>query len=336
VAERQRGMGRGLAAILSVAPKDQEEELRQVPLELISPSPNQPRRAFEDETLMALAESIRFRGVLQPVLVRPVTGGRYELIAGERRWRAARMAERETVPAVVRQHDDAASLEIALIENMAREDLTPVEEARACAALVEELGLTREDVGLRVGRSRVAVSNLIRLLDLPDEALELIERGELTEGHGRALLLAEDHAVRRSLALSAVDGRWSVRELESRARQAGEATRQPRARRPPRKALHPDQEAAIDRIQDTLGHALGREVEVSPDQASGYRVQLSFDSLEEALELARRLGVRPAPRVATPAAGASMIRGVVTGSPPRGAVRIVPNGRLAQSVRALL
>ncbi len=294
MAERQKGMGRGLAAILSVAPKDEEEELRQIPLDLISPSANQPRRTFEEDTLMALAESIRVRGVLQPVLVRPVPGGRYELIAGERRWRAAGLAERESIPAVVRQHDDAASLEIALIENMAREDLNAVEEARACAALVEELGLTREDVGLRVGRSRVAVSNLIRLLDLPDEALELIERGELTEGHGRALLLAEDHAVRRSLARAAVDGRWSVRELESRARQAGETKGASRPRRSSRKVLHPDQEAAIDRIQDTLGHALGREVEVSPDKASGYRVQLTFDSLDDALELARRLGIRPA------------------------------------------
>jgi ParB family chromosome partitioning protein len=285
-------MGRGLAAILSVAPREDEEDFRQVPIELIAPSPHQPRRAFDDETLMALAESIRLRGVLQPVLVRPLAGGRYELIAGERRWRAARLAELETIPAVVRQHDDATSLEIALIENMAREDLNPVEEARACAALVEELGLTREDVGLRVGRSRVAVSNLIRLLDLPDEALALIEREELSEGHGRALLLAEDHAMRRSLARSAAEGRWSVRELESRARQATSGAAQAPRRQRTRRPLHPDQEAAIDRIQDTLGHALGRDVDVAPGQRSGYRVQLSFESLDDALELARRLGVR--------------------------------------------
>src|SRR5947209_12479504 len=183
VAERQKGMGRGLAAILSVAPRDEDEELRQVALELIAPNPNQPRRSFDEAALTGLADSIRQRGVLQPVLVRPVLGGRYELVAGERRWRAAKLAELESIPAIVRRHDDAASLEVAVIENMAREDLNPVEEARACAALVEELGLTREDVGLRVGRSRVAVSNLIRLLELPDEALELLERGELSEGH---------------------------------------------------------------------------------------------------------------------------------------------------------
>src|SRR5205807_2833849 len=133
---RQKGMGRGLAAILSVAPKDEAEELRQVPVELIAPNPNQPRRSFEEESLLALADSIRARGILQPVLVRPLVGGRYELIAGERRWRAARLADRDTIPAVIRHNDDA-SFELALIENMAREDLNPVEEARACAALVE-------------------------------------------------------------------------------------------------------------------------------------------------------------------------------------------------------
>ena len=155
---------------------------------MVAPNPHQPRTAFDEQALVALAESIRVRGVLQPVLVRPLPAGTYELIAGERRWRAAGLAELETIPAIVRHHDDAGSLEVALIENMAREDLNPVEEARACAALTEELGLSREEVGQRVGRSRVAVSNLIRLLDLPDEALELITSGHLSEGHGRALL----------------------------------------------------------------------------------------------------------------------------------------------------
>jgi ParB family chromosome partitioning protein len=285
-------MGRGLAAILSAAPKDEDEELRELPIDLIEPNPNQPRHAFDEDSLVALAESIRLRGVLQPVLVRPLAGGRFELIAGERRWRAARLAEKEMIPALVRHRDDAASLEVALIENMAREDLNPIDEARACAALVEELGLTREEVGLRVGRSRVAVSNLIRLLELPDEALALIERGELTEGHGRALLLAEDHGIRRSLARAAVDARWSVRELEARARSAA-APKQSRPRAP-RRSLHPDQEAAIQQISDALGEALGANVDVSAGPRSGYRVQLSFESLDEALDLARRLRVRAA------------------------------------------
>ena len=164
------------------APKDEPDELRQLPIELIDPNPNQPRRNLDSDGLLALSESIRVRGLIQPILVRPLASGRYELIAGERRWRAAQLAGLETVLGLVRGHDDAASLELALIENMAREDLNPVDQARACAALVEELGLTREEVGLRVGRSRVAVSNLIRLLDLPDEALHLLEQGTSPRG----------------------------------------------------------------------------------------------------------------------------------------------------------
>jgi ParB family chromosome partitioning protein len=276
-----------------VAPKDEPEELRRVPVELIAPSPNQPRRNFDEDALVALADSIRVRGVLQPVLVRPLAGGRYELIAGERRWRAAQLAELESIPALVRQHDDATSLEVALIENMVREDLNPVEEARACAALVEELDLTQEEVGLRVGRSRVAVSNLIRLLDLPDEALDLLERGELSEGHGRALLTIQDHAERRRLARAAATGRWSVRELESRAREGTAGKRTSRARRARgRGSLHPDHADAIERITDALGSALGCDLEVKPGKGGSYSVELTFASLDEALDLVRRLRVR--------------------------------------------
>src|ERR1700759_2259378 len=290
--ERQRGMGRGLAAILSVAPREESEELRQLPLELISANPHQPRDSFDETALVALAESIKARGVRRPLLVRPLPGGTYELIAGERRWRAAKLAELETVPAIIRHHDDAASLEVALIENMAREDLNPVEEARACAALTEELGLSREEVGQRVGRSRVALSNLIRLLDLPDEALASIEAGSLSEGHGRALLTAPDHADRRRLARAAVEGGWSVRELERRARAAKDEEPTTVRAHQGRRGLHPDQEAAIAQINDTFEAALGRPVQVTP-AGTGYRAQLTFETAEDALELARNLRLRP-------------------------------------------
>jgi ParB family chromosome partitioning protein len=292
VADRPKGMGRGLAAILSVAPKDESEELRELPVDLIGPNPHQPRSNFDEGSLLALANSIRVRGVLQPVLVRPLPGGRFELIAGERRWRAAQLAERETVPAVIRRHDDAASLELALIENMAREELNPVDEARACAALVEELGLSREDVGLRVGRSRVAVSNLIRLLELPDETLSLIEQGALSEGHGRALLLASDHTERRRLARAAADGGWSVRELESHARASGPAVSRPGRRTRPTAALHPDQQASLEQITDALAPALGREVAVTASKRHGFRVQFDVESVDDAIELVRRLQMR--------------------------------------------
>jgi ParB family transcriptional regulator, chromosome partitioning protein len=287
----ERGMGRGLAAILSASEIDEgAAELREVAVELIHPNPAQPRKRFDGEALQALAGSLAERGVLQPVLLRPLPGGSYELVAGERRWRAARLAGLETMPALVQRREDSASLEIALVENMAREDLNPIEEARAVSALVEELELTREEVGRRVGRSRVAISNLLRLLDLPDEALELVERGSLSEGHGRALLLADDHADRRRLARSAADGGWSVRVLEDRARQANRGSRRPAGRG--RKTLHPDQEAAIAEIADTLGAAIGTEVRVRP-RGTGYKVELTFASADAALALARSLRPRP-------------------------------------------
>jgi ParB family transcriptional regulator, chromosome partitioning protein len=288
----ERGMGRGLAAILSVsAPEPGAEgeaaELRELPVDLIKPNKDQPRRRFDQEALQALAESVAERGVIQPVLVRPRAGGTYELVAGERRWRAARLAGLEQVPALVQDHDDAASLEVALVENMAREDLNPVEEARAVAGLVEELGLTREAVGKRVGRSRVAISNLLRLLDLPDEALALLEDGTLTEGHGRALLLAEDQADRKRLGRAAAEGGWSVRVTEEQARQANAA---PGANgsRAGATAIHPDQAAAATEIADALGGALGTEVKVKP-RGTGYKVELALDSLDDALALARRV-----------------------------------------------
>jgi ParB family transcriptional regulator, chromosome partitioning protein len=294
VARPKPGMGRGLEAILSVSSEPRTEgELRDLPVELIAPNPRQPRKHFDEDSLNALASSLGERGVLQPVLVRPKPGGIYELVAGERRWRAAQIAGLTEIPALVRARDDAATLELALIENMAREDLNPIEEARACAALVEELGLTRENVGRRVGRSRVAVSNLLRLLDLPDEVIEMLEREQLSEGHGRGLLLAEDHSARRRLARDAVREGWSVRVVEARAREVNKAdgakADKPSARA--KRGVHPDRQEAAATIATTLEDALGAEVRVHVDK-SGYRAELSFAGLEEALELAQRL--RPA------------------------------------------
>ncbi len=291
MAEPKRGMGRGLAAILTAtAPAGQDPgpvsaDLRQIPVELISANPNQPRRHFDEQALSALASSLAERGVLQPVLVRPLAGGTYELIAGERRWRAAQLAGFETVPAVVRPHDDVESLEIALIENVAREDLNPVEEARACVMLTEELGLTREDLGRRIGRSRVAVSNLVRLLDLPDDVLDLLADGTLSEGHGRAVLMAGDHDARRRVARRAAAQGWSVRRTEAEARAAGEAAQPIRASRGT--GAHPDHVAAASDLADTLGRALGSAVRVVP-KGDGYTVTLSLDSHEAAEALARR------------------------------------------------
>jgi ParB family chromosome partitioning protein len=292
VARPKAGIGRGLSAILAVTPEDAlaPAELRRIPIERIRPNPRQPRRRFDEEGLQALAGSLRERGMLQPVLVRPGENGGFELVAGERRWRAARIAGLDAVPALVREGSDAVALELALVENMAREDLNPGEEARACAALVEELGLTREEVAVRVGRSRVAVSNLIRLLDLPDEAVELLEGGSLSEGHGRALLLAEDHAARRDLARRAAANGWSVRATEQHARDSNRAApgRAATPVHPEASNAHPDQLEAAKQIEEALSTALGTEVRARP-RRGGYSVELVFRNAEEAIAMARTI-----------------------------------------------
>lgn len=291
-------MGRGLAAILPRA-QGGGEGLRELPVELVAPNPRQPRRSFDEAAMAELAESIRVRGVLQPIVVTTLQGGCYELVAGERRLRAASLAGLEVIPAVVREADDWERLDLALAENMARVDLNAVEEARACAMLVDDLGLTKEEVGRRVGRSRVAISNLIRLLDLPEEALELIEHGHLSEGHGRAILLCKDHGLRRRLAYDARDGAWSVRETERRAREA-EKVGQPAT---PRAVIHPDLEEALGAAEDALSAALGHEVRVRPS-GRRCRAELSFDDPAEAVALAERLMARgPGRREAPSSAG---------------------------------
>jgi len=278
-------MGRGLAAILPRSGKV-EDGLREIPPDLIQPNARQPRRTFDQARLAELAESIRTRGVLQPVVVRPLAGGSFELVAGERRLRAAQMVELETIPALVRDTDDWERLDLALAENMARVDLNAVEEARACAMLVDDLGLTKQEVGRRVGRSRVAISNLVRLLDLPEDALELIETGALSEGHGRAILLCKDHAMRRRLALDARDGGWSVRETERAAREA-EGQPEPERKRF-RREVHPDLAEALAAAEDTLSTAFGRPLKVRA-RGDGCRVELDFDTPGEAVELAERI-----------------------------------------------
>ena len=282
---QQRGMGRGLAAILPRSDRV-DDGLREIPLDLIQPNARQPRRTFDQARLAELAESIRTRGVLQPVVVRPLAGGSFELVAGERRLRAAQMVELDRIPALVRDTDDWERLDVALAENMARVDLNAIEEARACAMLVDDLGLTKQEVGRRVGRSRAAISNLIRLLELPEEALELIESGDLSEGHGRAILLCKDHAMRRSLAREARDGGWSVRETERRAREA-EGQPEPEPKRFTRE-IHPDLAEALAAAEDTLAAAFGQPVKVRA-RGEGCRVELDFESPADAVALAERI-----------------------------------------------
>jgi ParB family chromosome partitioning protein len=284
VSASRRGIGRGLAAILPEADAGQLGELLELPVRLIKPNPNQPRTKFDPDALAGLAASIETSGVVQPLLVRPLADGSYELIAGERRWRAAQQAGLDKVPAVVREQEDAERLQAALIENMVREDLNPVEEARACAALVEDLGLSKEELARRVGRSRPSVSNLIRLLDLPDEVLAMLEEGELSEGHGRALLALAGNDARRRMARDASRRGWSVRETEQRVKLASQPKRGAGARR-----VDPEEAAAMREAADRLEAAIGHEVRLR-QRGGEVAVEIRLADLEEAHALARRLG----------------------------------------------
>jgi ParB family transcriptional regulator, chromosome partitioning protein len=275
-APNRRGLGRGLEVLVGGL-EPNAAELLEVPVEAIHPNPKQPRKRFDGEADFGLPESVKRQGVIQPLLVRPRAAGGYELIAGERRWRAAREAGHATVPAVVREADDRDTLVLGLIENVAREQLTPVEEARAYAALLDEFGLVLGEVAERVGRSKPSVSNRVRLLDLPDDVLGMLERGQLTEGHARAVLAVPDHDGRRRLAREIVQKGLSVRAAEQRAKWAG-------AKQKPRTRTTPVDPVLATRVRDALAHLTGFDAKV----ARG-RVELPFADEHELAELAESL-----------------------------------------------
>jgi ParB family chromosome partitioning protein len=254
-----------------------EAELTQLPVEAIHPNPRQPRKRHDSEAAHGLADSVRAQGVIQPVVVRRRAAGGFELIAGERRWRAARQAGLPTVPAIVREADDRDSLLLALVENVAREDLTPVDEARACALLIDEFGLSLGDVSERVGRSKPAVSNRMRLLDLSDDVLAMVERGELSEGHARAVLAVPDQEGRRRLAREIVKKGMSVRAAEQRARWAG-------ARQKPRVKGAPIDPALSARVRGAAERLTGMPVRLTRG-----RLEIQFADEYELAELAEAL-----------------------------------------------
>jgi ParB family transcriptional regulator, chromosome partitioning protein len=270
----RRGLGRGLEVLIGGAGG---AELAHVPVEQIHPSPRQPRKRFDHEATAGLAESIRAQGIIQPVVLRPRAAGGYELIAGERRWRAAREAGLETLPALVREADDRDSLLLALVENVAREQLSPVEEARAYAALVDEFELSLGEVSAKVGRSKPSVSNRLRLLELPEEVLWMVARGELTEGHARAVLAVPDHDARKKLAKRIVRDGMSVRAAE-KAAQDGGAARKPRA------ATKVDP-ALAERARDAAERLTGLPVRVSAGKLEiHFGEELRLEELVEVLE----------------------------------------------------
>jgi len=275
-AANRRGLGRGLEVLVGGLDPG-SPELVELAVEAIHPNPRQPRKRFDGEAGTGLAESIRAQGVIQPLLVRPRAEGGYEIVAGERRWRAAREAGRQTVPAVVREADDRDTLLLGLVENVAREQLTPVEEARAYAVLIDEFSLSLGDVAERVGRSKPSVSNRIRLLELPDDVLGMVERGQLSEGHARAVLAVPDHEGRRRLAREIVQKGLSVRVAEQRAKWAG-------AKQKPRVRATPVDPALAARVRGAIERLTGFHAKVSAG-----RVELVFADEHELEELAEAL-----------------------------------------------
>jgi ParB family chromosome partitioning protein len=270
----RRGLGRGLELLLGGG--DGISELAHIPVDTIHPNPRQPRKRLEPATTSGLADSIRAQGVVQPVVVRPRSDGTWELIAGERRWRAAREAKLPTVPAVIRETDDRDSLLLALVENVARENLSAAEEARAYAVLMDEFALSLGEVAEKVGRSKPSVSNRVRLLDLPEDVLAMLERGELTEGHARAVLAAPGVDEQRRLARQIVKKGMSVRSAERAARWAG-------AKQKPRKVPKVDP-ALANRVAEAAERVTGFTARVAPG-----RLEIAFADEHELTELAEAL-----------------------------------------------
>jgi ParB family transcriptional regulator, chromosome partitioning protein len=287
VPKERRGLGRGLEVLLGEAG---QPELVHLPVETIHPNPRQPRRRFEPEAAAGLASSIRLQGVLQPIVVRRRPEGGFELIAGERRWRAARSAGVATLPALVRDVGDRDSLLLGLVENVAREQLSPVEEARAYASLVDEFELSLGDVADRVGRSKSAVSNRLRLLELPEEVLWMLARGDMSEGHARAVLSLPDDEARRLLARRIVKEGLTVRAAERAAQEGG-------ARRRHRRGAAAVDPALVDRARSAAEALTGM-----PARIAAGALQIRFEDEKGLAELVEALEVATTRLVADRAA----------------------------------
>jgi ParB family transcriptional regulator, chromosome partitioning protein len=279
-------LGRGLEVLIGGG---SSSELVHVPLDEIHPNPRQPRKRFDHEATVGLAESIKSQGIIQPIVLRPRAAGGYELVAGERRWRAAREANLQILPALVRDAADRDALLLGLVENVAREALTPIEEARAFAVLVDEFELSLGEIAERVGASKPAVSNRLRLLELSDDILGMVERGELTEGHARAVLAVPDNEGRRRLARKIVRQGLSVRAAEREARWSGAATK--RRRRPSADPQLAERvRTAAERLTGFTAKVTARGLEIPVES------EVQLEELAEALERANSVPGRTSQR----------------------------------------
>jgi ParB family chromosome partitioning protein len=295
VVARRSGLGRGLDALIpSEEPSDEGSAFRRIPVTSIVPNTRQPRHHFDEESLATLTASISELGVLQPVLVRALHAGHYELIAGERRWRAAKRAGLDTVPAVVRTAGDLASLEEALVENLHRQDLNPLEEAAAYQQLIDDFGLTHERLSQRLGRSRAAISNTLRLFQLPPTVQRMVGEAQLSAGHARALLGTPDRAFQEALAKRVVVEQLSVRAVEEAVRHRNELGGHPGARRDPPTASKVRPPGVLE-LEELLSEHLDTRVHV--DLAARHsKVIIEFADLEDLERIYRLMTENPTHR----------------------------------------
>jgi len=278
---RRTGLGRGLGALIppEIREGKSTSAFRDIPLASIRPNPNQPRTNFDEESLSSLAASIQAVGVLQPILVRQLNDSEYELIAGERRWRAARRAGLQTIPALVQQVEEVESLERALIENLHREQLGPLEEAAAYQQLLEDFGITHDELAARIGRSRSAITNALRLFQLPPAVQQLLADGLLTAGHARAILGTPDREAQEAIARRVVDEGLSVRATEELVRQSRQTAPQSETN-PPDRAAPPSKPPAILELEELLSTKLDTRVKIQIGANKG-KIVIEFSDLSD-------------------------------------------------------
>ncbi|MFN0278814.1 MAG: ParB/RepB/Spo0J family partition protein [Pyrinomonadaceae bacterium] len=273
-------LGRGLSALMGEAAAPAEEPATtgtvEIDIDLIEPNPQQPRKKFTDTNLVELAQSIHANGIIQPIVIRR-NGERYQIVAGERRWRAAQMAELRKIPAFIRDVSDDKLLELALIENIQRQELNPIEEANAYRKLIENIGLTQEMIAERVGKDRTLVATTLRLLRLPDDLQREIEEGLLSAGHGRALLLTEDPKVRRAVANYAIDNKWSVRETERALKRIAANPQSAPSLKHVDRGLDPNLKAA----ETKLMRFLKTNVKIVPGKKAGGRIEIEYYGIDD-------------------------------------------------------
>lgn len=280
MAKKQSGLGKGLGALMLENNVDSMVSTSTLPINEIIPNKEQPRKTFDEEALAELADSIRQHGVLQPLLVRPLTSGGYQLVAGERRWRASRMAELKEVPVIIKELSDTEAMEIAIIENLQREDLNPIEEAEGLQALIDKCDYTQEQVAISVGKSRPAIANSLRLLRLPNEVREMAKNGDISAGHARALLAFDNPVIMLEVAKKIVSNKLTVRDVERLAKRPVSTAQKPKASR---------RDSFYDEVELSLSEALGTKVKVYNGRNKG-TLEIEFYSLEDLKNLANAIG----------------------------------------------